>query len=55
MSDSAADPSGSTEQFKAFVHQAPAGAPARSNTALIVGVAVGAVVLVALVVAVFML
>jgi hypothetical protein len=48
MSNEYADPSGNTEQFKAFVH-APAPEPARSRTPLVVGAAVAAVVLVALV------
>jgi hypothetical protein len=55
MSDSAADPSGNTEQFRAFAQQQPTAAPARSSVPLVAGI-VGAVVLIALVavVAVFL-
>ena len=48
MSNEFADPSGNTEQFKAFA-QAPADAPARSRTPMIIG-GVVALALLALVV-----
>ncbi|MER5703878.1 hypothetical protein ABT023_18315 [Micromonospora sp. NPDC002296] len=49
MSDKYLDPSGNTEQFRAFAHEPEAGAPAASRASLVVGAAVGAVVLVAVV------
>ncbi|WP_405104915.1 hypothetical protein OG559_16825 [Micromonospora sp. NBC_01405] len=52
MSDKYLDPSGNTEQFRAFAHTPEAGAPttpAASRAPLFVGAAVVAVVLVALV------
>ncbi len=49
MSDNSADPSGNTEAFRAFSH-APEEPPAASKTPLIVGGAVVAALLVALVV-----
>jgi hypothetical protein len=51
MPDEYADPSGNTEQFRAFVH-APADAPGRSRTPLILG---GVVVLALLALVVFLL
>ena len=48
MSNEYADPSGNTEQFKAFAH-APAEAPTRSKAPLVIG-GVVAVALLALVV-----
>ncbi len=48
MSDNSVDPSGNTEAFRAFTHSAPPEEPAAaSKTPLIIGVAVVAVVLVA--------
>ncbi|MFI1193351.1 hypothetical protein ACH4T9_08830 [Micromonospora sp. NPDC020750] len=52
MSDKYLDPSGNTEQFRAFAHTPEAGSPtipAASRAPLVVGAAVVAVVLVALV------
>jgi len=48
MPDEYADPSGNTDQFRAFV-QSPAPEPVRSKAPLYVGLAVAAVVLVAVV------
>jgi hypothetical protein len=50
MSDNSVDPSGNTEAFRAFTQSTPQEEPAPSKTPLIVGIAVGAVVLIALVV-----
>lgn len=48
MSDSSPDPSGNTEQFRAFVQRdTEPSQPSRSNTTLIVAAAVAAVVVVA--------
>ncbi|MCX4470216.1 hypothetical protein OOK41_07850 [Micromonospora sp. NBC_01655] len=52
MSDKYVDPSGNTEQFRAFAHAPEAGgptAPDASRTPLVAGVAVAVVVLVAVV------
>jgi hypothetical protein len=51
MSNEYADPSGNTEQFKAFAHQ-PAESPARSRTPMIIG---GVVALALLALVVFLL
>jgi hypothetical protein len=48
MPDEYADPSGNTDQFRAFV-QSTAPEPARSKAPLYIGLAVAAVVLVAVV------
>lgn len=50
MSDNSVDPSGNTQAFRAFSQAAPPEAPAASRTPLIIGAAVVALVLVALVV-----
>ncbi|MET0414862.1 MAG: hypothetical protein ABW022_02425 [Actinoplanes sp.] len=50
MSDNSVDPSGNTEAFRAFTQNSPQEPPAASKTPLIVGAAVVAVVLVALIV-----
>jgi uncharacterized protein involved in exopolysaccharide biosynthesis len=50
MSDNSVDPSGNTEAFRAFSQAAPEEAPTASKTPLIVGGAVVAVILIALVV-----
>lgn len=47
MPDNSVDPSGNTEAFRAFTQNAPQEPPAPSKTPLIVGVAVVAVVLIA--------
>jgi hypothetical protein len=49
MPDNTADPSGNTEAFRAFTQSPPQETPAASKTPLIIGVAVGAIVLIALV------
>jgi hypothetical protein len=50
MSDNNVDPSGNTEAFRAFTHNAPAEpAPAASKTPLIIGVAAVAIVLIAVI------
>ncbi|WP_412737279.1 hypothetical protein [Krasilnikovia sp. MM14-A1259] len=49
MPDNSVDPSGNTEAFRAFTHNAPE-EPAPSKLPLIVGAAVVAAVLIALVV-----
>jgi hypothetical protein len=48
MPDNTVDPSGDTEAFRAFTLNAPDEAPAPSRTPLILGAAVAAVVVVAL-------
>jgi hypothetical protein len=50
MSDNSVDPSGNTEAFRAFTHNAPQEQPAASKTPIIAGAAVVAVVLIALIV-----
>jgi hypothetical protein len=50
MSDNSADPSGNTEAFRAFTQATPQEPPAASKTPLIVGGAVVAVILIALIV-----
>ncbi len=50
MSDNSVDPSGNTEAFRAFSHNAPQEPPAASKTPLIVGAAVLVVVLIAVIV-----
>ena len=49
MSDNSVDPSGNTQAFRAFTQAAPQEAPAASKTPLIIGAAVVAVLLIALV------
>ncbi|MEV4641563.1 hypothetical protein AB0J80_29885 [Actinoplanes sp. NPDC049548] len=49
MSDNSVDPSGNTEAFRAFTQKAPEEPAAASKTPLIVGGAVVAVVLIALI------
>ena len=50
MSDNSADPSGNTQAFRAFTQAAPEEAPAASRTPLIIGAAVVAVLLLAVVI-----
>jgi hypothetical protein len=50
MSDNSVDPSGNTEAFRAFNQATPQEASAASKTPLIIGAALVAVVLIALVV-----
>lgn len=50
MSDNSVDPSGNTEAFRAFSRNAPQEPPAASKTPIIVGAAVVAVVLIAVIV-----
>lgn len=50
MSDNSVDPSGNTEAFKAFTGATPQEPPAASKTPLIIGGAVVAVLLIALIV-----
>jgi uncharacterized protein involved in exopolysaccharide biosynthesis len=50
MSDNSVDPSGNTEAFRAFTQATPQEQPAPSKTPLIVGGALVAVVLIALIV-----
>ena len=50
MSDNHVDPSGNTEAFRAFTHNAPQEPPAASKTPLIAGGIAVAVVLIALVI-----
>jgi hypothetical protein len=50
MSDDSADPSGSTEQFRAFVRHDPPAPPERSRLPLIIGVSAAVVVVVVVVV-----
>ena len=50
MADNSVDPSGNTEAFRAFTQATPQEAPAASRTPLIIGAAVVAVVLIALIV-----
>ena len=50
MSDNSVDPSGNTEAFRAFSQNAPQEPPAASKTPIIVGAAVLAVVLIAVIV-----
>ena len=49
MSDNSVDPSGNTEAFRAFTQSAPQEPAPASKTPLIIGVAVVAVVLIALI------
>jgi hypothetical protein len=49
MSDNFVDPSGNTEAFRAFTQNAPDEPAPASRTPLIIGVAVAAIVLVALI------
>ncbi|WP_250002006.1 hypothetical protein [Actinoplanes sp. M2I2] len=50
MSDNSVDPSGNTEAFRAFTHNAPQEPAAPSKTPLIIGAVAVAVVLLALIV-----
>ena len=50
MSDNSVDPSGNTEAFRAFTQATPQEQPAASKTPLIIGGALVAVVLLALIV-----
>ncbi|MEV8505791.1 hypothetical protein AB0368_13305 [Actinoplanes sp. NPDC051475] len=49
MSDNSVDPSGNTEQFRAFTQKAPEEPAAASKTPLIIGGVVVAVVLIAVI------
>ncbi|GAA2507233.1 hypothetical protein Ahu01nite_058440 [Winogradskya humida] len=49
MSDNSVDPSGNTEAFRAFTHNAPEEPVAASKTPLIIGVVAVAVVLIAVI------
>ena len=50
MPDNTVDPSGNTEAFRAFSQSAPEEAPTPSRTPLIIAVAAGAVIVLALLV-----
>ncbi|UQU65966.1 hypothetical protein COUCH_06595 [Couchioplanes caeruleus] len=49
MSDNSVDPSGNTEAFRAFTHSVPEEPAPASKTPLIIGAAVVAVVLIAVI------
>ena len=48
MPDDVNDPSANTQAFQAWVNQSPAAEPARSKAPLVIGIAIAAVIVLAL-------